>query len=122
MGISTDFYKEGVAMDEVVVRMGKRIAQIRRDLGLTQGQVAEQAGLTTQTVSSAERGTKALRPKNIVKLCQVLKVTPNDLLLESNPELSEKTSPSPFSDLSPQMRYHLEEMIRIFVEAMTQDS
>ena len=108
-------------MDEVVVRMGKRIAQIRRDLGLTQGQVAEQAGLTTQTVSSAERGTKALRPKNIVKLCQVLNVTPNDLLLESNPELTVKASPSLVSDLYPQMRYHLEEMVRIFAEAMAQD-
>ena len=65
-------------MDEVVVEMGKRIAHIRKERNLTQDQLAELVGLTTQTVSSAERGTKALRPENIVKLCQALRVTPND--------------------------------------------
>ena len=121
MGISTDFYKEGVAMDEVVVRMGKRIAQIRRGLGLTQGQVAEQAGLTTQTVSSAERGTKALRPKNIVKLCQVLKVTPNDLLLGISHEALDGASTSGLSRLSPQKRRRLDELVRLIIEVILLD-
>lgn len=35
-------------MDKVVTEMGKRIARRRKELGLTQDEVAEQAGLTPQ--------------------------------------------------------------------------
>ena len=88
---------------------------------MTQDQVAEIAGLTPQTVSSAERGTKALRPENIVKLCQVLNVTPNDLLLETAPELLSDKPSTLLSKLSPQKRRYLEELIHLFMEAMLQE-
>lgn len=107
-------------MDDVVVNMGRRIAGIRKKLNLTQDQVAELTGLTTQTISSAEHGTKALRPENIVKLCQVLDVTPNDLLLNSTAELLKDVSPVMLSELSSQQRQFLEETVRILIKGMLQ--
>ena len=59
-------------MDEFLGEMGKRISMRRKQLGLTQEKLAEKAGLTSQTISTAETGTKALRPWNIVKLCKPL--------------------------------------------------
>ncbi len=108
-------------MDEVVVEMGKRIAHIRKERNLTQDQLAELVGLTTQTVSSAERGTKALRPENIVKLCQALRVTPNDLLLGTSREALEGASSSGLSKLSPQKRRRLDELVRLLIEALLLD-
>lgn len=107
-------------MDDVVVNMGRRIAGIRKKLNLTQDQVAELTGLTTQTISSAEHGTKALRPENIVKLCQVLDVTPNDLLLNSTAELLKDVLPVMLSELSSQQRQFLEETVRILIKGMLQ--
>lgn len=107
-------------MDDVVVNMGRRIAGIRKKLNLTQDKVAELTGLTTQTISSAEHGTKALRPENIVKLCQVLKVTPNDLLLNSTAEVLKDISPVMLSELSSQQRQYLEETVRILIKGMLQ--
>lgn len=107
-------------MDKVVTEMGKRIAHRRKELGLTQDEVAEQAGLTPQTVSSAERGTKALRPENIVKLCQALKTTPNELLLNPSSELLNDVSPVMFSKLSTQQRQYLEETISLLVKGLLQ--
>ena len=107
-------------MDDVVVNMGRRIAGIRKKLNLTQDQVAELTGLTTQTISSAEHGTKALRPENIVKLCQVLEVTPNDLLLNSTAELLNDIAPAMLSELSSQQRQYLEETVRILIKGMLQ--
>lgn len=107
-------------MDDVVVNMGRRIAGIRKKLNLTQDKVAELTGLTTQTISSAEHGTKALRPENIVKLCQVLKVTPNDLLLNSTAEVLKDVSPVMLSELSSQQRQYLEETVRILIKGMLQ--
>ena len=105
-------------MDKVVTEMGKRIARRRKELGLTQDEVAEQAGLTPQTVSSAERGTKALRPENIVKLCQALKTTPNDLLLNPCSELLNDIPPVLLSTLSTRQRQYLEETIRLLIKGL----
>ena len=56
-------------MDDLLREMGKRISMRRKQLSLTQEELAEKAGLTSQTISTAETGSKALRPANIVKLC-----------------------------------------------------
>ena len=50
-------------MDEFLCEMGKRISTRRKGLGMTQEDLAEKAGLTSQTISTAETGTKALRPR-----------------------------------------------------------
>ena len=67
-------------MDEFLCEMGKRISTRRKGLGMTQEGLAEKAGLTSQTISTAETGTKALRPQNIVKLCKALETSADYLL------------------------------------------
>lgn len=67
-------------MDHLLAEMGARIAQLRREKGLTQEALAEQAGLASQTVSTAELGKKALRPENIVKISRCLDVSTDYLL------------------------------------------
>lgn len=52
--------------------MGQRIANRRREMNLTQEELAEKADVTSQMLSNAERGTKALRPENLLKICLAL--------------------------------------------------
>ena len=66
--------------DAFYEEMGKRIAQRRKELGLSQEGLAEQAGISPQTMSTAERGTKALRPENLLKISKALNVSTNFLL------------------------------------------
>lgn len=54
-------------MDNVLREMGVRIYERRKQMRLTQDQLAERAGVTAQTISTAELGKKALRPENIIK-------------------------------------------------------
>ena len=49
-------------------QMGERIKKRRKQMYLTQDKLAEQAGLTIQTISSAEHGTKGLRPESLLKI------------------------------------------------------
>lgn len=72
-------------MDEFLCEMGKRISTRRKGLGMTQEGLAEKAGLTSQTISTAETGTKALRPQNIVKLCKALETSADYLLFGKSP-------------------------------------
>ena len=67
-------------MDRLLIEMGIRITELRRDMGLTQNELAEKAGMSGQTISTAELGKKALRPENLVKLSRALGVSTDYLL------------------------------------------
>lgn len=60
--------------------MGKRIAQRRKELHLTQEQLAEKMGVSLQTISCIELGKKAVRPENLANLCTYLNVTADYIL------------------------------------------
>ena len=60
--------------------IGERIVEHRKKLGLTQEALAEKANLTTQFVSYAELGKRAMRPENLLKLSAALEVSADYLL------------------------------------------
>jgi transcriptional regulator with XRE-family HTH domain len=68
--------------------IGNRLLMIRKRLGLTQAEVAEAAGLSDRTYADIERGTVNMRIETILRICNVLHVTPDEILTE------EDTSPS----------------------------
>ena len=69
-------------MDTILLeQMGTRIFERRKQLRLTQEELAEAAGITPQTVSTAELGKKAMRPENIIKVCSALEISTDYLLM-----------------------------------------
>ena len=67
-------------MEHLLTDMGLRILELRKQMHMTQEALAERAGMTSQTISSAELGKKALRPENLVKLSRALGVSTDYLL------------------------------------------
>ncbi len=67
-------------MDLFLTKMGNRITEKRKKMGLTQESLAESSGLTTQFVSYAESGKRAMRPENLMKLASALNVSTDYLL------------------------------------------
>ncbi|MBO6302179.1 MAG: helix-turn-helix transcriptional regulator [Ruminiclostridium sp.] len=61
--------------------LGRRIARRRKQLGLTQSKVNEMAGLSDKYLSNIERAVSVPSIDVIMKLCAVLKTTPDELLL-----------------------------------------
>ena len=66
--------------DTFLTKMGVRIAQRRKELHLTQEQLAEKMGVSLQTVSCIELGKKAVRPENLANLCTYLGVSSDYIL------------------------------------------
>lgn len=64
----------------MLVEMGNRISKRRKELKMTQEQVAEQIDLSIQSISCIELGKKAIRPENLLKLCHALDVTADYVL------------------------------------------
>ena len=104
-------------MDDLLLQMGARISARRKQLKLTQEELAERAELTCQTISTAETGKKALRPENIIRLCAALDISTEYLLrgkISTEDLLSRKVS-----KLSPVQYRHLEDIINSYIAAVS---
>ena len=66
----TDFLKE----------MGQRIMLRRKSLRMTQEELAEKLGVSTQMISNLELGKKAIRPENLARVCTVLELSADFIL------------------------------------------
>lgn len=105
-------------MDELLQGMGERLTKRRKRLRLTQEELAERAEMTTQTISTAETGRKALRPHNIVKLCRTLEISADYLLFGeiSNGDIAPLAAK--VSQLSSEQYHYLEDIINSFISAV----
>ena len=66
--------------------IGKRISERRKQMGLTQEKLAEQMDVSIQMISNLERGVKAIRIDNLVRLSQILKVSTDYILTGTQTE------------------------------------
>jgi transcriptional regulator with XRE-family HTH domain len=67
-------------MSEKLKEIGARISERRREVGLTQEKLAEQMDVSVQMVSNLERGNKAIRIDNLMKLCEILDISSDYIL------------------------------------------
>ena len=67
-------------MDEVLVRFGERLREVRLEADISQERLAELAGLHRTYVSSVERGLRNISLVNIDRLARALKVPLTELM------------------------------------------
>lgn len=87
--------------DIFLTNMGMRISQRRKELLLTQEQLAEKMGVSLQTISCIELGKKAIRPQNLANLCTHLNVTADYVLYGKRDEQQMNDVIEKLSALSP---------------------
>ena len=64
---------------------GKRLQEIRKRRGLSQVEVAERLGIHQSLISQYERGYLRLHGALLVRLAEVLKTTPDEILVAKKP-------------------------------------
>lgn len=69
---------------EFLKEMGQRIMAHRKSLRMTQEELAEKVGVSTQMISNLELGKKAIRPENLAKVCDALGLSADFVLTGSN--------------------------------------
>jgi transcriptional regulator with XRE-family HTH domain len=67
--------------DRVVAQLGKRIAELRREHGMSQGSLADKLRSTPQWVSQLERGTRSPTVHTLCKIANAFGVKLSELLL-----------------------------------------
>ncbi len=69
-------------MDNYILEeIGKRISERRKLMRLTQEQLAEQMDVSIQMISNLERGVKAIRIDNLIRLSQTLNISTDYILM-----------------------------------------
>ena len=64
--------------------VGNKLLAIRKKAGLTQADVAEKAELSDRTYADIERGSVNMRTETILKICEALHITPDEILTEGS--------------------------------------
>lgn len=59
--------------------VGENIKRARKELGLTQKEVASILRMTQQQYSRFENGVFELNYQQIIEICKILKITPNEI-------------------------------------------
>ena len=61
-------------------KIGARIQNRRKQQGYTQETLAEKMNVSIQMISNLERGNKAIRIDNLIKLCKILNISTDYIL------------------------------------------
>ena len=105
------------ARNETNISIGKRIRLTREHAGLTQELLAEKIDVTTQYISDLERGVVGASVPTIIKICQVLNVSSDYILLDRNGPITHGTISDHLNKLSDNHLEIINDLIKLFLKA-----
>lgn len=100
--------------------IGNKLLAIRKRAGLTQGEVAEAANLSDRTYADIERGTVNMKIETILKICDALKITPDAILTEDNPNLAVRQSEllAQLNECTPKQRETAIDLLQVYLSSI----
>ena len=96
--------------------IGNNLCVLRADVGLTQEELAESAGISTSFYANLERGNKGVSVAVLYKLAECLGVTVDRLLYEPTEDTHIKNIEMLLSGQSPELIASIEKMIRLCID------
>lgn len=97
--------------NEFLKEMGQRIMLRRKSLHMTQEELAEKLGVSTQMISNLELGKKAIRPENLAKVCMILGLSADFVLTGTNTKTNVDTVAEKLIQLNPEELRMVQDMI-----------
>lgn len=64
--------------------VGNKLLALRKKRGMTQAETAEAAGLSDRAYADIERGAVTMRIDTLLRICDALGITPNDILTDDS--------------------------------------
>ena len=101
----------------LIKEIGQRVQSRRRQLRLTQDELAERANLSSQYVGCVESGLKGLREETIIKLSKALQVSADYILFGTAGGEDYRQFDDMIRPLSGKELLGLEEMVKVYLMA-----
>lgn len=102
------------------ITIGNKLYAIRKKMGLTQAEVAEAADVSERTYADIERGTVNMRIETILRICDALHITPDEILTEDNSPLTAKQDElwQRLNALSPKDKETALELLSVYLRSL----
>ena len=102
--------------------IGNKLLAIRKRMGMTQVEVAEAAGLSSRTYADIERGTVNMRVETILRICDALHITPDEVLTKSECELTAQQEEifSRLNACSPKDRETALRLLSVYLQSLSE--
>lgn len=102
---------------ELNILVGANIKREREKAGLTQDQFSEILGIGSKSLSAAERGVVGISLSTLLKICDVLSVSPNAILRENSLKNNIQSITEQLAQLSPSQLEIAEDMLNKLFKA-----
>lgn len=97
--------------------IGNRLLNIRKKTGLTQAELAEKAGLSDRAYADIERGTVNMRTETLLRICNTLNITPNDIFTDkTEPSVCEKDILEELNRCTPTQKAAVLELLSVYLK------
>lgn len=103
--------------DEAKLKIGRRIQKRRKQLGLTQEQLAELSGLSQNFIALVENGNCGLGDESIIGLTKGLQVSADYILFGTANDRDHHRLAEMIQSLTGQELLGLEELIQVYLKA-----
>lgn len=89
-------------------------------MGMTQSEVAEAAELSTRTYADIERGSVNMRIETVLKICNVLHITPDEILTTEDSSISARQQElwERLNDCSPKDKETALKLLSVYLESL----
>ncbi|MBQ3003017.1 MAG: helix-turn-helix transcriptional regulator [Clostridia bacterium] len=100
--------------------IGNKMLALRKRMGMTQAEVAEAAGLSDRAYADIERGTVNMRVETVLRICNVLHITPDEILTEetSAPSSRQETLLQRLQDANPKDKETAFRLLSVFLSSL----
>ena len=100
--------------------IGNKLHKFRKHAGMTQADVAESAGLSDRTYADIERGLVNMRIETILRICNALHITPDEILTEDSPSISQKQDEllQRLNSCSPKVKETALELLSVYLKSL----
>lgn len=99
--------------------IGNNLYNVRKAKGLTQAEVAEIAELSDRTYADIERGSVTMRVDSLLKICNALHITPNDILVSDNiAEITEYDIAQAIKDCSNNEKETALKLLGVYIDSL----
>ena len=100
-------------------KIGENLYKIRKSKGFTQAEVAEKAELSDRTYADIERGNVTMRVDSLLKICDALHITPNDILVaEPDVGITEQSLADAMKNCSNIEKETALKLLRVYVDSL----
>lgn len=98
--------------------VGNKLYEIRTKKLMSRLEVAEKANLSDRTYADIERGSVNMRIETILRICDALNITPNDIFVSEKSEVSERDILELLNDCSSKEKETALKLIKTYFDSL----